>query len=120
MSLPGARSDDIESKQKYRVTFLASNEKEVRLLKLTLKGSGSPFLEEMVKRMVTIPTSKKLMGQRKRNLGVGDLVLILSTDTPRGKWPLGRIVQVFPGPDGHVCTAAVKVQGSILQRPIIA
>lgn len=31
MSLPGARSDDIERKQKYRVTFLASTEKEICL-----------------------------------------------------------------------------------------
>ena len=62
---------------------------------------------------------RKKRGKEKRDLEVGDLVLILSTDTPRGKWPLGRIVQVFPGPDGHVRTADVKVKGSILRRPIV-
>lgn len=62
---------------------------------------------------------RKKWGKEKRDLEVGDLVLVLSTDTPRGKWPLGRIVQVFPGPDGHVRTADVRVKGSILRRPIV-
>ena len=62
---------------------------------------------------------RKKWGKEKRDLGVGDLVLVLSTDTPRGKWPLGRIIEVFPGPDGHVRTADVKVKGSILRRPIV-
>lgn len=30
--------------------------------------------------------------------------------THRGKWPLGRIVEVFPGPDGIVKTVAVSVR----------
>ena len=64
----------------------------------------------MVKGMVTILEPKKDMGQ-KCDLGVGDLVSILSTDLPSGKWPLGRIIELFPGPDGHDCTAHVKVKG---------
>ena len=39
MSLPSARSDDIERKQKYRATFLASTEKEICLPELKLKGT---------------------------------------------------------------------------------
>ena len=37
MSLPGARSDDIE--KKYRGTFLASTDKEICLPELKLKGT---------------------------------------------------------------------------------
>jgi len=62
---------------------------------------------------------RKKWGREKRDLEVGDLVLILSTDTPRGKWPLGSIIQVFPGPDGHVRTADVMVKGLILRRAIV-
>jgi len=62
---------------------------------------------------------RKKWGKEKRDLKVGDLVLVLSTDTPRGKWPLGRIMEVFPGPDGHVRTADVKVKGTVLRRPIV-
>lgn len=39
MSLPGAKSDDIERKQKYRATFLASTEKEICSPELKLKGT---------------------------------------------------------------------------------
>lgn len=84
----------------------------------------SPFLEEMVNRLMEwLPSlsPRKKRGKEKRDLEVGDLVLILSTDKPCGKWPLGRKVQVFPGPDGHVRAADVnlKVKGSILWRPIV-
>ena len=30
------------------------------------------------------------------DLKVGDVVIVMSPDTPREKWPLGRIVRVFP------------------------
>ena len=58
-------------------------------------------------------------GKERGDLQVGDLVLVLSTDIPRGKWPMGGIVQVFPGADGHVRTADVRVKGSVLRRPIV-
>ena len=35
-------------------------------------------------------------------LKVGDVVIVMSTDTPRGKWPLGRIVKLLPGKDNKV------------------
>ena len=37
-----------------------------------------------------------------RDLKVGDIVLVISPNTPRGHWPLGRITEIFPGEDGHV------------------
>ncbi len=33
----------------------------------------------------------------KRDLKVGDVVLAISADKPRGHWPLGRVKEVFPG-----------------------
>jgi hypothetical protein len=38
----------------------------------------------------------------------GDVVLVHQPDLARGRWPLGRIVDTFPGKDGH--TRVVKVQ----------
>ena len=29
-------------------------------------------------------------------------MLVMSTDTARGRWPLGRVTEVYPGPDGRV------------------
>ena len=36
-----------------------------------------------------------------RDLKVGDVVLVIQSDTLRRRWPLGRIVEVYPGRDGH-------------------
>ena len=43
-----------------------------------------------------------------KDLKNGDIVLVLEPNLPRGKWPLGRIVDTYPGKDGH--SRVVKVQ----------
>jgi len=52
------------------------------------------------------------------NLKVDDIVLVVDELTHRNQWPLGRIVQVFTGPDGLVRSATVKTQSSVLKRPV--
>ncbi|XP_012565594.1 uncharacterized protein LOC105849708 [Hydra vulgaris] len=52
------------------------------------------------------------------DLSIGDLVLVLSENTSRGNWPLGRVTEVFPGNDGLVRVANVQVGKVILERPI--
>ena len=54
----------------------------------------------------------------KEDPSVGDVVLVLSPDTPRGKWPLGRIIETFPGKDGHVRVVNVQVGNTVMKRPI--
>ena len=51
------------------------------------------------------------------NLEVGDVVLIVDENTPRGLWPLARVVQVHPGSDGRVRSADVKTATSTYTRP---
>lgn len=53
-----------------------------------------------------------------RDFQVGEIVLVVSPDSPRGHWPLGRIIEVFPGKDGHVRVATVQVGQNTLKRPI--
>ena len=36
-------------------------------------------------------------------------MLVLSTDTPRAQWPLGRITKTFIGSDGRICVVNVQV-----------
>ena len=55
---------------------------------------------------------------KNRDLEVGDLALVISPDQPRGHWPLGRIIEVFPGKDAHVRVAKVQVGNSAMVRPI--
>lgn len=49
---------------------------------------------------------------------VGDVVVVIDTPTPRGHWPIGRIVEIFPGPDGHVRAVNVKVNDHIYKRSV--
>ena len=53
-----------------------------------------------------------------RDLTVGDVVLVIQSDTPRGRWPLGRIVEVYPGRDGHTRVAKVACGVKTVVRPI--
>jgi hypothetical protein len=63
--------------------------------------------------------SRKKWYHPQDDLQVGDVVLVMATDTPRGKWPIGRVVQVFPGPDGRVRTADVKTSSVTIRRPSV-
>lgn len=50
-------------------------------------------------------------------LRVGDLVLLCDSNIHRSKWPLGRIIRVFPGKDGQVRAAEVQTQTGVFKRP---
>ena len=53
-----------------------------------------------------------------RDIQVNDVVLVMSPKTPRGHWPLGRIVEIYSGKDGHVRVTKVQVGTEELLRPI--
>ena len=53
-----------------------------------------------------------------RDVRVGDVMLVVSPDTSRGKWPLGRVIEVYPGNDGHVRVAKIQVGEGTLMRPV--
>ena len=53
-----------------------------------------------------------------RDIQVDDVVLVISPDTARGQWPLGRILEVYPGKDGHVRVVKVQVGRNELLRPV--
>jgi hypothetical protein len=40
-------------------------------------------------------------------------------DGPRNNWPLGRIIQTYPGKDGQVRVADVKTKTGTYRRPVI-
>ena len=54
----------------------------------------------------------------RRNLTVGDVVLVAAENTNRNYWPLGRIQQVFPDKKGFVRKVRVKVKSAVLERPV--
>ena len=40
-----------------------------------------------------------------RDLKVDEVVLVIQPDSPRGRWPLGRVTEVYPGQEGHTRVA---------------
>ena len=54
----------------------------------------------------------------KENVMVNDIVLLVDEISPRGKWPLGRVLEVRRSKDGKVRSVDVKVNNNILKRPI--
>ncbi|KAJ8039621.1 hypothetical protein HOLleu_13672 [Holothuria leucospilota] len=42
------------------------------------------------------------------------MVLLKEKNTLRGQWPLGRIIELYPGLDGHVRVIIVKTKGNLL------
>ena len=54
----------------------------------------------------------------RRSLEIGDLVLIADENVHHGKWPLGKVDDVFRGKDGHVKLAKVQTSLTALSRPV--
>ena len=62
--------------------------------------------------------SRKKWSNGKDDLKTGDVVLVLSTDNPRGQWPLGRITKTFVRLDGRVHVVNVQVGQNELTRSV--
>ena len=56
--------------------------------------------------------------EESKNIKVCDIVLISDETLPPSKWPIGRILQTFPGPDDLTRVIEVKTCTSKLIRPI--
>ena len=56
--------------------------------------------------------------QAQRDFVVGDIVLIIDADAPRGRWVMGRIECIYPGKDGHVRTVKVNTVHGSYVRPV--
>ena len=53
-----------------------------------------------------------------RDIQIGDIVLVLTVENDKGKWPLGKVIEVMAGSDGHIRTIKVLVEGKIYVRGI--
>lgn len=58
--------------------------------------------------------------KERQNLKIGDVVVIVSADNPRARWPLGRVTATYPGRDGVVRVVDVRVGKGTLYRRSVA
>jgi len=54
----------------------------------------------------------------KANFKVGDVVLVMDENSPRKSWPLGLVTRTFAGRDGLVRSVEVKMNKTLVVRPI--
>ena len=52
------------------------------------------------------------------NLSVGDLVLNIGENSPRGRWPKGVVQEVFPDRNGNVRQVTVRTATTVLRRDV--
>ena len=67
------------------------------------------FWHRWLKEIVPKLNSRSKWTKPNRNVAVNDIVLIIDPAHRRGEWPLGRVEEVFPGPDGVVRSASVAI-----------
>ncbi|XP_058817817.1 uncharacterized protein LOC131681123 [Topomyia yanbarensis] len=65
------------------------------------------MLQRMVKWQHTTP-----------NVTVGEFVLLIADNEKAKQWPIGRVVDNFPGPDGRIRVVAVKTTNGISRRDV--
>jgi len=60
---------------------------------------------------------RKVWQNEKRNVPVKDIV-VADSNAIRGKWSVGKVLEVFPGSDSHVHNVKVKLQSGEYTRPV--
>ena len=76
------------------------------------------FWRRWVKKYLPILQSRQKRNKIKRNIAVGDIVLVIEQNVPIGDWPLGRIIAVNCGRDGLARFAKDVTMRSTLVRPV--
>ena len=91
-----------------------SSHKRWRQAQVVATHIWNRWLREYLPRLIT----RKKWLQPTANVKIGDLVLVSDYAVPRGYWPLGKIVKVFPGHDNVVRSAEVKTKFGVMKRPV--
>ena len=53
----------------------------------------------------------------KRNVTIGDIVILREDNLVPTQWPLARIVDTYPGKDGFVRAVTLKTSQGVYKRP---
>ena len=61
---------------------------------------------------------RKKWNAEKRNVQVGDFVIVQTPHAIRGNWNIGRSIDVYPGQDDKVRNVWVKTTAGVYDRPV--
>ena len=77
------------------------------------------FWERLMTEYFPVLTERGKWQHKKENLAVGDIVMVIDPASPRGTWPIGHIIKIFPDENGTVRTVRVKTPSGENDRPIV-
>lgn len=80
---------------------------------------ATEFWKRFVREYLPLLNRRNKWNERKRNVSVGDLVMVQQPGLPRGLWPLAIVVEVSKSSDGAVRSATVRTKSSKFCRPIV-
>ena len=83
----------------------------------SVQAATSMFWTRWLKEYLPLLTERQKWTKEERNLKVGDLVIIQQKGLKRCNWPLGRVIEVYPGKDNVVRSVKVKNSSGVLVRP---
>ena len=63
--------------------------------------------------------TRKAWHTEKRNVEVGDLVVLADNNPIRGRCTIGRVIEVYPTADGRVRNVKVKTPAGEYSRPVM-
>lgn len=85
-----------------------------QLLQKIAQQFWARWSEEHVKSLI----NRSKWQQSQANIERNDIVLLINEAMPPTRWPLAKVMDVFPDEDGHVRMVDILFQGKIKRRPI--
>lgn len=76
------------------------------------------FWKRWVREYLPMLQERQKWTQIKKNLTIGDIVMIIDDSAPRNSWVLGRVLQLIPDAKGLVRRVIIKTKTSTLERPV--
>lgn len=79
---------------------------------------ASVFWKRWLKEYLPTLQERQKWLRPRRNIAVGDLVLIVQENIQRGQWPKGVVEEVFPDQHGHVRQVLLRTATIRLRRDV--
>ena len=77
------------------------------------------FWRRWIREYLPMLQERQIWNKTRENIAVDDVVLVVDEKTPRGSWPLERVLEVHTNrKDGFVRSLKVKTGTTVLIRPI--
>ena len=72
----------------------------------------------MIREYLPALQARQKWQRAKLDICSGDVVLVEEENIPRGLWPMGKVISVKVGRDGHVRSCVIKTRASQIIRPV--